>query len=283
MNSLKKFLFGISKGDILLPELKKFLRKEAQEIESGVRSPREGVIKDAELTVRTFKQRALSYNHDADKNDKTKDYFHPSQIGRCPRELWFGSMNAPSSSDGATGEDMLKSYLIFEIGTYGHVMFQNLCSRANVLVQREIPVLDHDLRIIGHCDGKLRIAKALYALEFKTINDRGFTGLNEPKKEHVWQVHIYMALHKLPAALIVYFNKNTSELKEFRVPFDEKLWETFIKPRIEAHHTAVKKRKMPARIEDANATRFPCAYCSYNRICFETFEQAKFLKSIKAT
>lgn len=282
MNSLKKFLFGISKGDILLPKLKAFLRKEQQEIIAGTRSPREAVLQDATLTVRTFKERMETYNHDADDSDATKHYFHPSQIGRCPRELWFDAFDAPSSEESATGEDMLKSFLIFEIGTYAHVMFQNLCSRAGVLARRELPVLDHKLRVIGHCDGKLRIDKAEFALEFKTINDRGFTGLNEPKKEHVWQVHIYMALLGLPAALVVYFNKNSSELKEFRVPFDQVLWEKTIKPRIAAHHAAVAARKMPPRIEDAAAMRFPCAWCKFNRICFETIEQQKFLKSIKA-
>jgi hypothetical protein len=277
MTNLKKFLFGISNKEILIPELRAFLRKEQREVDAGLRSPRKGVLDDAELAAATFKERAKSYNHDASEDDVAKHYYHPSSIGRCQRELWFQAFNAP----GADGDDLLKSHLIFEIGTYGHILFQNLCERAGVLVQRELGVLDHLLKVIGHCDGKLKIRNDTFALEFKTINARGFAKLGStPKDDHVWQVHIYMALLKLNAALIVYWNKDTSELREFRVPFDTALWEKKLKPRIKAHHEAVRTRTMPDR-EGTGPESFPCRYCAYNRVCFETFEQDRFLKTIK--
>lgn len=283
MNKLRSFLFGISRGDILLPMLKSFLLKEGREVLAGMRKSRDGVVRDAELTIACFKERARTYNHQSSGPDKTKDYYHPSAIGRCQRELWYSHFDAPSAKGDVTGEEMLKTFLIFEIGTYGHVMFQNLCDRAGVLKSREVAVVDHLLRIIGHCDGELSIAaQGDPLLEFKTINLNGFSRLTEPKEAHRDQITVYMALLKKKSALVVYFCKDTSELKEYRVNFDEALWNDKLKPRIAAHHRAIKLRKQPAR-EGDSPMRFPCSYCAYNRICYETLDQTKFLKSIKAT
>lgn len=278
---LKSFLFSISRGEVLLPHLRNFLLKEMREINAGRLTSADGVKKDADLTVACFTARKAEYNHRGNGDSDTASYFHPSQIGSCPRRLWFAAVGAPSSAAQATGGDLLKTHLVFEIGTYAHVLFQNLCARAGVLVRREIPVRSDKHKIIGHADGHLRIApEGDCLLEFKTINVRGFTKLSGAKPEHRAQATVYMALLNLPQALIVYFNKDTQELKEFRVSFDRREWEEEILPKINRFHLSVKQKKMPPPLVDANPNKFPCLYCEFSRVCFDTFSHAKLLKTI---
>lgn len=283
MNSLKKFLFGISRGDVLLPHLKTFLLKEQVDLKAGKIDRSKGVIDDANLTIACFRDRKAEYNHQGLGDEKTKDYFHPSQIGRCPRQHWFDAMGASANVPPATGDELLRTHLIFEIGTYAHVMIQNLCDRAGVLEEREVQVVDHVNRIVGHCDARLNLPKdGRFVFEFKTINARGFAKLTAAKIEHIWQAMIYCKLLKLPGAIVLYFNKDTQEMKEFRVAFNEAMWVKTILPRIVAHARAVKLKSMPLRIPEANPHKFPCSYCMHQRVCFDSGGQAKFLKSVNA-
>jgi len=106
-------------------------------------------------------------------------------------------------------------------------------------------------------------------LEVKSINANGFDekyGDPLPKPEHVFQASIYMHLFGRSWALIVYFNKNTSQVKEFLVPKDPAAWDTAV-GRSRAVTQGLKRGTPPSedwrtcqRIKDPAARVCPAAF-----------------------
>lgn len=271
-NPLKDFAESLKRGEILIPKLKAFLEKEARRERKGLIEHADIVKEDARLSIKTFKERREEYNHRAKLEG---EYFHPSQIGACMRKLVFHELKAPCD-EATEGEALLKNHLTFEIGTYFHVMFQNLCERAGLLTRREIAIMDKKLRIVGHCDAEFFIPNKTYTGELKTINSRQFTALTEPHEAHRQQVTAYMKACGREDALIIYFDKDRSAVKEFPFRFSEKFWLTKVKFRIDLFFDSVKNRKLPPR-EGESPYKYPCMFCPYARICFDTMELKKWM------
>lgn len=273
---LGNLLFSIQRKELLIPKLNSFLRENARLVSAGKRDARLDAIEDAKLSVLCFKTRQDEYNHD---DPATADYFHPSAIGQCMRKLWFQRMKAPDNGE-QTGAEHTRMHLIFEIGTYAHVMLQNLIERAGMLERREVPIRNDIKKILGHADGILKIDGKRALLEIKTINTLGFGKLLEAKPEHIEQATVYMEELKLDLAIILYFDKNTAQLKEFLVRRDVNLLKNRLIPRIASYHTACKTKTMPDR-EGTQPAKFPCAYCEFSGLCFSSLELQKFLKTKK--
>lgn len=110
---------------------------------------------------------------------------------------------------------------------------------------KEVPVLyehrDLKVPIVGHSDGLVtdtpRSMNGTWSVfELKSINNRGFDMLPEPKKGHRNQAEIYgrllqMGMCKSPESVVVpkpekgivfYVGKNTSEEKDFEFDLDQK-------------------------------------------------------------
>ncbi len=275
MNNLAAFMASLGRNDILLPKLHTWATRYYAKCEHTPALIAAGTRQDANLTIRTFKRREAEYNHHGD--DKTKDYFHPSRIGGCPRAAAFGVFGAPSNRT-PVGEELLKSHLTFEVGTYFHVLFQNLCSRAGLLLRREVHVQDDVLKIVGHADGILRLpSKAL--LEIKTINARGYGLLKQAKPEHEEQATLYMGILKLKMAVFVYYNKDTSQLKEFRTTYSSDKFAELV-GRIEKRRSKIRQRILPSR-EGRKANMYPCTFCPFSRVCFDSEVLRAFIAETK--
>lgn len=276
MSSLTSFLTSVRGKEVLLPILKKKLAIGDKKVRSGERERSFYVKMDSRMSIACFTERIAEFNH----GDKaTKDYFHPSQIGQCPRKLWYAQLDAPDNGP-ISLDEQLRQHLTFEIGTYFHVLFQNLCQRAGVLDQREVPIQCDEHKIIGHMDGRLKnlpdVGKAV--LEIKTIKSANFDKLVQPKQEHSWQANIYCALQGLDHICFAYFNKDTSAVKEFFVKANPAEYENIVLPRIAAHHRNIKERRAPNR-EGRSASSFPCSYCEFSKVCWYGHED--FMKTLK--
>ncbi len=84
-------------------------------------------------------------------------------------------------------------------------------------------------------------------LEVKSINENGFLekyGEPLPTKKHVFQASIYMHLFGRSWALILYFNKNKSVVKEFIVKKNPDAWPQAVE-KSRAIRRAVKAGKPP--------------------------------------
>ena len=177
------------------------------------------------------------------------------------------------------GDTLLHDAMVFEIGTYFHVLFQNLCERAGYLVKREVAIKNSELRILGHGDGVLSIKGHKYLLEIKTCNSRTFIGLNQPKEEHKKQITAYMKALNLRWAIVIYMDKDRQGLKEFVVQYQDSYWRKEVAPRIETYFNALRTNKLPEQ-EGFSPSKFPCAYCEFTRICYDPMASRKWLKGL---
>lgn len=271
---LKSYLTSALNGEVVIPKLQSFLLREIEDSPNG-KPPKASIIQDCDLTIKTFQERKKEYNHgDANEDERTKHYFHPSQAGACLRAMWYGSWKAPQPLPDSA--KLLKDYLRFEIGTYFHVLFQNLLERAGVLESREFLACDHQKKIIGHADGILSLPQRVL-LEIKTINNRGFDELKgSPKTEHKMQVELYMDVLGLDETLFVYYNKDSSEVAAFRYQRDENFLNSVVLPRVAIYHKTRGTLDAPER-GGKSLTKMPCSFCPYAGMCWNTAYHQNFV------
>ncbi len=261
--NLKSFVASVKRGEVLLPRIRDWLVEQETLQREGKASRKDRVIKDATLTIECFKERIGEFNHGEFKGQ----FFHPSQLGACMRQKWLEEIGLGHSSD-PNPDSLMRDWLVFETGTYLHVMFQNLCQMAGFLISRESAIVDVKLRILGHADGILEIDGTRYLLEIKTSNSRNYTALRAVKDAHKRQVHAYMKSLKLTRAVVVYIDKDRGEAKEFVVLFDQAYYDVYVAERIDDFFKRVENGLMPDR-EGANPNAMPCSYCQFQRICYE--------------
>lgn len=268
--SLNKFLKSVGRDEVLLPALRKHLVSQEKLKQTGKLSRKDVTVADAKRTIRCFQNRIDEFNHGEEIKG---EFFHPSALGQCLRKVYFDVRNAPQDTPVGNvtqrGDEFLRSHMTFETGTYIHVIVQNLCGEAGILVEREVAIQDSKRRILGHCDAHLKIKGVHYALEVKSINIAGFSKKTVPDHAHKAQVHAYMRSLDLHWAIILYVNKDTGLMKEFVIEFDSAFYEEAVKARIETFFSRLKRDVAPKR-EGDNPSMFPCRYCPYTRVCFET-------------
>lgn len=276
MSYLKAVLSKMGKGAVLTPVLSQFLDREAlaQAADSSVR--RRIARHDAILTIRAMRHRHAEFSHGV----KAEGFeFHPSAIGQCLRKLWFEQHDAPR--DRRAKDDRLQTYLTFELGSYLHVIVQNLCERAGILLEREFQLVSKAYAIRGTCDGILRIGGLRYVLEIKSINSGQWVKVQrEPKFEHKQQAMAYMHVLGIPWAVILYVNKDRSIVKEFTIAYDKEFFQTHFFERAMTFKKHLDKRTMPSR-EGDSPSRMPCSFCQYASLCFSDSRLKQFIAALK--
>jgi hypothetical protein len=273
--SLKSLISSIERKEVLLPKLRRFLLEEQERLDGKLFKHKDIVIQDALMTAKTFLERIKEYNH----GGFTGDFFHPSQLGGCIRAAWFDVMKAPKNCVRSDSDDLLRTHLVFETGTYVGVVFQNLCERAKLLTRREIPIVDRVNKILGHADGEVRIEEVFYTLEIKTINSRQFAELKKlgkPKNAHKRQLIAYMHSLGRQWGVIVYLEKDRHQTLEFVVQYDPQYWQTYVNERIRKFFRQVKQGVLPER-EGLSPISAPCSWCAYSHICYDTMHLKKWL------
>lgn len=271
--SLTDLRKSLQRREVVLPYLRNFLEEEAKAVQDGLKKKKEIILEDSELSIECFQERIEEFNHDLEEE---QIMFHPSQIGQCLRKLWFKVKRHAAPNKVSKDSDPLKTYLIFEMGTYTHVFFQNLCARAGILIKREAPILDKKLGVVGHGDGILKLDNKRILLEIKTANGRNFAMLGDsPKLDHKQQATIYMKALKLKHASIIYINKDRQEAKEYFIDYDESFWLNSCLPRIGDYQNCVTDNDIPER-EGNNVKGMPCLFCEYTDLCFNSRKLAAF-------
>lgn len=206
---------------------------------------------------------------------KGREYIHPSELKHaCPRKVFYDISRSPITNP-SSGEIAPKLKLTFDIGHLLHAYIQNKLFKIGVLKESEVDVTNDDLMIGGKADGILVFEGSSdeYVLEVKTINDYGFKSLKAaPIDYHENQASIYGGtLRKngrpIKGILFLYINKNTSEIKEYLVPINEKEFK-------EAEEKCLyivdhyKKEKEPDRICVKHTEELACK-CIYKDLCFK--------------
>lgn len=154
-------------------------------------------------------------------------HFHPSgDCLKCERLLYFERDESCRIMDDAPEPRLQR---IFKTGSALHAMVQSWFASWDGVdgfprfVGNEVRVDDKRLNIGGYIDSVLRFPDSDHdtIIEIKTINTNSFQRLSEPLVAHKMQVGCYMASTGIPEAIVLYVDKNTSDLREFVVePFD---------------------------------------------------------------
>jgi CRISPR/Cas system-associated exonuclease Cas4 (RecB family) len=213
-------------------------------------------------------------------NDRLLGVVHCSELGYCGRSIYY-------CLQGEEPINRIPSDLqaIFDAGHTIHGMIQQRIEEAEEDAYKgmlrtymaeainnkdwgfhvEQGCGDDELLLAGHIDGIVTIeGQPDIGVEFKTINKNGFSRLSKPQLAHVWQVHCYMRCTGIREFRLVYYCKDNSNLLEFTVKWDDKVWknvERLIKQLLD-HHQRNEPPMQPLAKPGRN-----CSSCRYQHLC----------------
>ena len=195
---------------------------------------------------------------------RKRNFFRPSMLNGCDRQNVFHYTQAPSMPQRQDPRIMR----ILDNGTKVHELLQAyLSDHSDVWFAPEsrIFVEINGALVRGSCDGVLIRRSDMYrwGIEIKTINHDEFMKLSKPKKEHIAQAMIYMAVQKLYWVTIIYWDKDKQHLKEYPIPFDAVLWKQ-TQERIKMLKTFVDSGTLPA-YDKGTCNTFFCQYVDHCR------------------
>lgn len=159
--------------------------------------------------------------------ERPQGVFHPSSLETdCPRCLWHDIHNTPKTDEVYTLFSP-QTLMTFDQGTWFHLYAQQKLKDAGILIKAEVQVKNDDWKVDGLTDGDIRIPeKAL--LEIKTMNSFQYKKAcitNKPFESHVKQASLYAHFKGYEWIVFLYFNKDTSDKKEFVYKVDKSIIE----------------------------------------------------------
>ncbi|MFA5407073.1 MAG: hypothetical protein WC307_06975, partial [Candidatus Nanoarchaeia archaeon] len=142
------------------------------------------------INVLGLLDQGLAIDNKQRNSERAKGTFHPSEVGKCIRALYY-------SMSGEKGDELgIQQIRVFDNGNYAHVRLANYLDKAGVLVGAEIPVNDEELGITGHADAVILTEGKRILLDFKTIRSYPFKLTKEGKKDldrtYLYQMTIYI-------------------------------------------------------------------------------------------
>ncbi len=226
---------------------------------------------------------------------------HASELNKCLRETFYTLTNVEKQN--SVSVNMRRR---FHIGHAVHAMVQKELHKLaayhqaeevaqqngwylefedEVVINPEKQELAAKYKIYSSCDGVFTFRESEHGevvlrvgLEIKTENPDGYEKLKQPKKEHIEQMHVYMACLDLPIVWFFYMNKGNQNTTPSRDPwlltFDHAIWERLEgRAREVLHHEET--RTLPTREEGQH-----CTFCPYSWTCLPSNLQYKNKKYI---
>lgn len=204
--------------------------------------------------------------------------FRASSIADCPRKMIFSMMNLPKDQYPRSGSDTAKGYKLMGMGTYIHGYIQEHFIAMGILPKDDLEekkrLVDEEYMFSGHCDGVLDIDGTRVLLEIKTINERGFKWIKEPKQEHYFQAQAYLhfleKLYNIRAekVLFIYVNRNSDNLdfKPFFIDRDESAIEMILNKLkvLKEYLTKGEIYEIPPTYDPEDPKCYACRYCPFN-------------------
>lgn len=193
-----------------------------------------------------------------------RNYLGASAWSHCDRKMWLKFRN---SFDEDFTPEQLRTFGI------GHacedVIISDLEGRGIKIGHREAELTGKWGQTIGHIDGVVRLPDgSVMLLEIKTAKDQRWKAMvkNGLPDYYIAQIQIYMHHsdqlskygNKLTQCYYCMLNKNTSELHEFVVDYNE----TLAQLQTDRMHSVIDQEDMPPKDES-----WQCKMCQYNTFC----------------
>lgn len=136
----------------------------------------------------------------------------------------------------------------------------------------EIKVENKEYNFSGHCDGIIQLdpdnPDTMYIVDFKTMKFERFEILARSgniDNNYLTQINIYMWILGVRKGLIFYEDKNTHQIKEYEVFYDENLIED-IKRQAKTLLSFFEKKQLPKMPDQYEKNKKPCMYCGYKDV-----------------
>ncbi|MCD6092738.1 MAG: PD-(D/E)XK nuclease family protein [Candidatus Aenigmarchaeota archaeon] len=193
--------------------------------------------------------------------DKKRDYFYVSEVGDCPRKIFFKIKNAPK-------EPMEpRVNRIFHNGDHVHIRLMSVLYSLGLVTASEIEI-PPDKLFHGRADAIVHINKENYVLEIKSMNPFIFEkrAMSKPDINHIMQLQLYMHYFNISKGIILVESKGNQELKEFIIQKDEKMIDDILSKFTELKEK-IDNNELPP-VPDKTGWDFDkCLYCVYRKTC----------------
>ena len=193
-----------------------------------------------------------------------------SEVGHpCNRYLWYRHQGLPlPTPDGRVLRlfelgNVIEEHLIADLRKAGYTIDGQ---------QTDVVLSYGDVHLLGHTDGiieGLAESSAKHLLEIKTANEKSFKALVKCRSYEKWnpkykgQVHAYMMGLTLRRALVIVYNKNTSEVYSERIKYDREYAIDLMTDVFNAITAETEpERKCP------RADWFEAKWCGYYKTCW---------------
>lgn len=194
------------------------------------------------------------------QKDKGQHHFYITDAGKCNRAIFFKFKNVPREKMEA------RVLRMFEQGDSIHqlIMKPLLSTRDIRVVSSEVDIPPQEL-VSGRSDAILSDGKNLYVLDIKSMNSMVFKALSQAKEENINQLQLYLHYFKIPKGILLYVNKDTSELKEFIIEYDASIAQNLLR-NLAALKAKIDSNFLPSRLPDF-PQNWQCQYCQFQEIC----------------
>jgi len=196
---------------------------------------------------------------------KTRDYIGASMIGSdCLRQIWYEFKGTIAS------EVPTKTRRTWAIGRHLEGLILDWLDQTGMDITRTWMDLEAEGMpyFKGHVDSVwMKKDKAFAIIEIKTAKDSSFNmfvkkGLRAWNPQYYAQIQSYMGMSRIHTAYILVLNKDSSDIADELVTFDEVFYEqlrrkAFLIANIEA---------APSKINDSPLW-FQCKMCKFNKVC----------------
>ena len=121
--------------------------------------------------------------------------------------------------------------------------------------------------MVGTADGLLDDPRGdvRWGVDFKSINDAGFLKLSTPSKHYRMQFMCYMMSLDIHNFLVIYINKNTSQLRAIPIYREQKLIDE-IQDRVDFIRKCVDTGQIPHPV----TSTYECRFCPFQQVCKDT-------------
>lgn len=197
---------------------------------------------------------------------ESREYIGSSSIGNpCSRAIWYaykGHEKKPLTA---------KQIRTFEMGKILEEMIKEQVRLLGFPLNdgaQFTACYDDDIKIFqGNVDGMLEINGRFVILEIKTANDSNFQsflkkGLKEWSPTYYSQVQAYMGMKGVDSAYILVLNKNTAELHDEYVKFDDLFYHE-----LKAKAKIISEAEEPPERINKSPLFYMCSMCQYKEVC----------------
>ncbi len=197
----------------------------------------------------------------AEREQKERDHkvYYASELGYCALKIFF-SITQPLEVD-------TRVLQIFKVGDLVHEYLQNIVQERYPDAQAEVPIRQ-EVDEVRHVEihGRIDLLHDGVPYEFKTTSRPP----SAPQPHHVVQLNTYLRMLDQDIGYLVYVEKNTMSIAQFKIRRDDCLYDLTIAKTI-AVHDAVERYNDGddswGELLAPHVARDQCKWCRFKEIC----------------